>query len=611
MPPSESCRLPSSPKALAGALFALCLLGAAVAGRAADRGPKGLGLLLSPSAVHPGDTVRVLAVSETAVDRGRISVLGPAGGVPPFAETSGGGPPFWWKAEFKAEAPGIYTVSLNQKKEAVIVRRVEVRAAKDPAPGKAQAAEPPASWDLTTENLYSAWVESLFSNDDERSSWKALHDVIREPRNNVLYNRLGRGEDDPAGPEPVIMEPDCADAPYFLRAYFAWKLGLPLGYRACSRGSLSRAPRCPDWTGTDFGRGAKEGTRAFNRLLSEVKNAIHSGTARTLLEDEASDYYPVALTRERLRPGVVFADPYGHTLILVRWRAQKDGSPGELLAMDAQPDGTIGLRRFWRGNFLFETREVIGNPGFKAFRPIRRDAGGLRPLGNDQILRSADYGGFSLEQKNMAARTFYDRLQKLINPEPLDPAVALRDLSAAFYEQLLTRILSVSNAQDYLKAHPGTVVPMPASAAGVFQDLGDWENYSTPNRDMRLLIAMDVLRGFPEEVVRTPESYLIGRRDPGRVRRELEASLARWARETTFSYTRSDGKPQVLSVADIFDRTAALEIAYNPNDCVEVRWGAPEGSAERSVCGRRAPVLQRQRMEALRRWFHERRRPAT
>ena len=45
------------------------------------------------------------------------------------------------------------------------------------------------------------------------------------------------------------------------------------------------------------------------------------------------------------------------------------------------------------------------------------------------------------------------------------------------------------------------------------------------------------------------------------------------------TYTRSDGAPQKLTVADMLARRAALEIAYNPNDCVEVRWGAARGDA--------------------------------
>ncbi|HVZ33366.1 MAG TPA: hypothetical protein VG963_13130, partial [Polyangiaceae bacterium] len=54
---------------------------------------------------------------------------------------------------------------------------------------------------------------------------------------------------------------------------------------------------------------------------------------------------------------------------------------------------------------------------------------------------------------------------------------------------------------------------------------------------------------------------------------------------------------------------AALETAYNPNDCVEARWGAPEGSPERTTCKRVAPAEQTASMERYRPWFHKRERP--
>lgn len=569
------------------------------------------GLLVSPRDIEPGKTVRVLAVSEKPLESARIAVQGPSRIVKVANVRKGGGPPYWWSVEFTAEAPGAYAVSLSRKGEILISRNIEAPPAESLENAGSSRPKPESEWDRRTENLYAAWVESLFTGFDERDSWKALHEVVRNAKTNVLYDHLGLGEDDPESRTAVIMEPDCADAPYFLRAYFAWKMRLPFGFRRCTRGSLGQSPRCPDWTSTGFKPGAKDEVRAFDRLLAEVMDAVHSGTARTLLEDEAGDYYPVALTRESLRPGVVFADPYGHTLVLVRWQAQTRDAPGRLLAADAQPDGTIGLRRFWRGNFLFETRGVIGNPGFKAFRPIRREGGRLRPLSNDEIRRSPDYGDFSLQQKDLAAQAFYDIMQRLINPQPLDPVTALRDLAAAFQEQLLTRVISVANAEEYMKAHPGAIIPMPSSPTGVFQNLGQWEDYSTPNRDMRLLIAMDVLLGFPEEIVRSPESYILPKGDADPVKRKLEDILRRWARETTFTYTKSDGRPQVLTVERILERSPALETAYNPNDCVEIRWGAPEGSAERASCSRRAPAWQRRRMESLRSWFHRRLRPPT
>jgi len=598
--------------ALALSLLLIQSLAAAPRPQTARSAGENFGLLISPRAIKPGDSVHILAVSESAVESGRLEVKGPAGDARLSAMRNGGGPPFWWSAEFAAETSGPYTVRLVREKTVLAGREVKLA---PPASGRPKAGLGwviEKEWDRATENLYAAWVEALFNQDDERSSWKALHEVTQDPHKNVLHDHLGLGEDDPGGKNAVHMMPDCADAPYFLRAYFAWKMRLPFGFRQCSRGTLSKAPRCPDlftnasqeWTGGE--------TRAFNRFLGRVMNAIHSGTARTLLEDEESDHYPVPLTRDTLRPGVVFADPYGHTLILVRWQAQTEDKPGQLLAADAQPDGTIGLRRFWRGNFLFNTKGIIGNPGFKAFRPIRKERGGLHPLRNDELQDNPDFVPFSLEQKNMDVEAFYDTMDRLINPAPLDPATALRELFTAFHEQLLTRVLSVSNAEEYMASHRGAVVPMPAGTAAVFQDLGQWEDYSTPNRDMRLLIAMDVLLSFPDRVARAPQSYVLPkRRTLEQVKQELEALLGRWSREATITYIRSNGKPQVLTVEEILKRGDALEMAYNPNDCIEIRWGAPEGSPERAACGRRAPLAQQERMRTLRAWFHKRLRPPT
>jgi hypothetical protein len=59
----------------------------------------------------------------------------------------------------------------------------------------------------------------------------------------------------------------------------------------------------------------------------------------------------------------------------------------------------------------------------------------------------------------------------------------------------------------------------------------------------------------------------------------------------------------------VVDRAGSLELAYNPNDCVEARWGAPAGSDEGSTCKGHAPSAQVAKMTAYRSWFHERKRP--
>lgn len=574
-------------------------------------GKQEIAFLISPENIRIGKNVRVLVASEINIAGAEIAVTGPSGRLHVANRRSGGGPPFWWSGEAEVIEKGAYAAALLQGNKSLGSRDFRVPASKSENVKNQGIWSTQGEWDRAAENLYSAWLESLFQDAAEEASWKSLHAVTQDRDRNILHDSLSLGEDDPGGKTSIVMEPDCADAPLFLRAYFAWKMRLPFGFHKCTRGSLYKAPECREWLSNSIGAGQRDETQAFNYFLRVLLDAIHSGTARTLLESEKSDYYPVPLTREDLRPGIVFADPYGHTLVLVRWLSQTAGRPGQVYAIDAQPDGTIGLRRFWQGNFLFETAAVVGNPGFKAFRPIIQAAGKWRPMTNAEIQKSPDYGNFSLQQKNLGSSEFYDIMERLINPEPLDPETAFHDLFMAFHEQLVTRVLSVANGEQYMASHPGAVIPMPSGAA-VFQDVGLWEDYSTPNRDMRLLIAMDVLLGFPEKIIRSPLSYKCPRdKTPQQVKKELESLQQKWAREMSIVYTRSDGVPRTLTVEEILKRKEALEMAYNPNDCPEIRWGAPESSEELSTCRRRAPGSQREKMKSLRHWFRDRRRPPT
>jgi hypothetical protein len=563
-------------------------------------------LLVSPEAPRPDGSLRVLAVFENDARNVRVSLRGPTGVLEPHKATRGGGPPFWVAAEFLPGPGGLYSVALIEGRDSIEARTVAVGRGSAPGAGSPGVEARAKGWTWAEENLYASWIEALFADADERSTWKALHEVLHDPARNVLYDHLGLGEDEASGPNSVAMTPDCADNPYFLRAYFAWKLGLPFGFHETSWGSLETAPRGLRWRTETFPAGLEE----FRRLLATLKNSVHAGNGRTALRADATDYYPLPLTRRALKPGTVYADPYGHTLTLVRWVPQTGKRPGLLLAVDAQPDGTIGVKRFWKGNFLFTTEGVVGEPGFKAFRPLVLENGRPRPLTNREIAASPDFGDFSLEQEKMTGEAFYATMEKLINPEPLDAESAFEDLFRALHEQLIVRVDSVANGEAYMTAHPGTVIPMP-SGKGVFQALGLWEDYSTPNRDLRLLIAIDTILEFPDKVARDPRAYDIsGGKSPQDVRRELLGLQRKRAAGLSVTYRRSDGSPQTLTLADIFMRKEAFEMGYNPNDSVEVRWGAPEGSEERSTARRRAPASQLEKMKALRPWFHKRLRPS-
>ncbi|MFA5816104.1 MAG: hypothetical protein WC865_10830 [Bacteroidales bacterium] len=569
-------------------------------------------LLVSPKNPQPGQAFRVLAVGGKSIRKARIVVSGPSGSTESRKSRNGDGLPFWRIDEFEAGSAGKYRVNLINNKKTVSNQEFTVSAGKPSLQSSGVIWKTGCGWGSETEALYSAWINALFYDADERSSWPALHEVTQNPERNILYNHLSLGEDDPAGKTKVIMEPDCADNPFYMRAYFAWKLGLPFGYHECDRGYLGRAPQTGRWIMIESPTSKTHPVLAFNAFLRRVMDGIHSGTARTALKDESSDYYPVPLTREALRPGVVFADPYGHTLILVRWVPQSRNRPGVLLSVDAQPDGTVAIKRFWKGNFLFTTTEVIGEPGFKAFRPIVIKSGQPRMLKNEEISAEPGLIPFSLQQKGMTGDAFYHTMERIINPKPLDPETALLDLIQALHEQLIVRVTSVANGDAYMKSHPGDVIAMPGRPAGVFQAGGKWEDFSTPNRDLRLLIAMDAILDFPDKIVRSPGDYKLSKlSSPEQVKKKLEALLARKVTELSITYIRTNGTKQTLTIEEILKRKDAFEMAYNPNDGIEIRWGAPENSEERSTCRRHVPAGQLEKMRSVRVWFQKRLHPPT
>ena len=604
-----------------------------------------LAVLPSPLAPWKGAPLRAILAAEKPLE-GELSLIAPDGSVAATSRERHGGPPYFWFAEVASPAAGTWHVQLARDHApgecSTIRREIAVRGDQPPRLSKTEGSLWPLrnTWNCSTENLYSAWIEKLFDDPLEAApSWKALHEVLRDRSRNFLFNHLSLGEDQMG----LIIRPDCADLPYFLRAYFAFKMGLPFGYAKCSRGGGGNGPTCHAWWNIQKEEPAPVpveqniASRSLMGMLpppaprpvstappkrppglaasfghyvgTTVADGVHSGSARTALSDENTDYYPVPLTQDTLRPGTIFADPYGHVLVIARRVAQSEGEAGVILAVDGQPDGTVARKRFWRGNFLFAQDHALGGPGFKRFRPIVRDKnGGLRRLSNAEIANDPQYGDFSLDQAKLGIDDFYDRMDDVMSPSPLDPLRAMKEAITSLEEQVKTRVTSVENGRKYQSSGRGDA-EMPDGAT-IFETTGAWEDFATPSRDLRLLIAMDVVRGFPERVARRPERYAMpSGKSVADVKAELESVLASELAARKFSYPRSDGSAWTLALKDVLERATDLEMAYNLNDCVELRWGAPEKSEEASTCKRHAPGAQRAKMTQYRGWFHERRRP--
>jgi hypothetical protein len=643
-----------------------------------------IAVLSSPIAPWKGAPLRVVFAAEKPLE-GELSLIAPNGSVAAKSHERQGGPPYFWFAEVASPVAGTWHAKLERDRApagcSAIAREIAVRAVEPPRPHATEGTLWPLrnTWNRATENLFSAWIEKLFDAPlDEAPSWRALHEVLRDRSRNFLFNYLGLGEDQMG----LIIRPDCADLPYFLRAYFAFKMGLPFGYSKCSRGGGGQPPKCYAWWNIQnleppkqpdpellplpeveaaqapvpgaaqrpgfaasfsphLGWSAPNGVQpaaartppavqsptsqstlslegakrlglasAFGHYVrGPVADGVHSGSARTSATDENTDYYPVSLNENELRPGTVYADPYGHVLMLARRVAQAEGEAGVLLAVDAQPDGTVARKRFWRGNFLFAQNPALGSPGFKRFRPIIREKNGtLRRLSNAEIAKNPQYGDYSLDQSRLGVEDFYDRMDDVMSPAPLDPLRAMKEAITSLEEQVKARVTSVENGRKFQSSGRADA-DMPEGAA-IFETTGAWEDFATPSRDLRLLIAIDVVREFPDRVARRPERYAMpAGKTVSVVKSELASVLASELASRTFSYMRSNGSAWTLTLKDVIARSPELEMAYNLNDCVELRWGAPEKSDEASTCKRHASPAQHAKMTEYRPWFHERRRP--
>jgi hypothetical protein len=573
----------------------------------------------SPARPRPGQPLRITVIADENLAAAGIELVQAEGRMPVSGVTAWGGPPYAWSVSIDAAPAGVRRFLLTSGNPARPFACGEVTVAE---PSKTDGATTIATgvwtitraWDREMEDLYSTWVARLFLVDPgAKAGWRPLHQVLRDPKRNLLYGNLGLREDDPRSKVKVVLTPDCADTPFFLRAYFSWKLGLPFAMRRCLRGDSIHGPSCeaepvtnltPEW---DDVNGVID---RFNRFVGlTVANTVHSGTVRTLPEDDTSDLYPVALTQDALRPGTVFADPNGHVLVVTRWIPGTAERMGMLLAVDAHPDYTVSHKRFSTANFYFAAHLRTG--GFKAFRPAVYEHGKVRLVTNAELAADPDYANRSLDQYRFTETSdFYRTVDQLLNPIPLDPVQAYRSHMEALIELLEERVAAVQVGIDYQQANGWTKIEMPEGGE-IFETTGPWEDYSTPARDLRLLLAMDELLQFPRYVQDNVEIFRIpAGKTMAQVRSDLDAEWERSRDELSITYHRSDRSPWTITLGQLMDRMKSLEQSYNPNDCPEIRWGATPGSAEASTCTRRAPYDQRKKMEMYQIWHSERRRPS-
>src|ERR1700747_1676852 len=112
--------------------------------------------------------------------------------------------------------------------------------------------------------------------------------------------------------------------------------------------------------------------------------------------------------------------------------------------------------------------------------PVPRLANGAtRRLSNAEIAKNPQYADFSLDQSQLGVEDFYDRMDDVMSPSPLDPTRAMKEAITSLEEQAKARVTSVENGRKFQNSKRGEAT-MPDGPA-IFETSGAWEDFSTPS----------------------------------------------------------------------------------------------------------------------------------
>ncbi len=463
-------------------------------------------------------------------------------------------------------------------------------------------AAPSADWKITQPNwteqheaLFGQFVTQI-ANAVEKRQCGTVAQCLQSPAN-MYYGT------DPSG---LRYYADCADFPYYLRAYFAWKNGLPFSYeREVAPRPLPTGEKVTDVRYSPLGNIVTKRTDLVTKKILLFKNSypnavdvlnsafadfVSTASYRMSGLDESemyTDLYPVKVSRDAIRPGTVVYDPNGHAALIY-----KVTDEGRIFYVDAHPDNSLTTG-------LFTPKFSRSNPtqgaGFKNFRPLmlvdsKPDSSGIYsggkivgatnyqlPLfGTEQFMgTNPDPAGDWKQGKfilNNQATNFYDyvRLKLTIGAQHLNPIEDMKSLVADICSSLKDRVAAVDAARTsgvQLKPHPDRL------PINIYGSEGEWEAYATPSRDARLKVSFADLLNSTRSTIEKYRAH-----DPsikysgGNLAQDLFQTYAQAATACQFSYTTSNGKSVLMNLEAARQRLFAM--SFDPYHCVESRWGA-------------------------------------
>lgn len=408
-------------------------------------------------------------------------------------------------------------------------------------------------WTDQDEQVYGDFVARL-----GESGHPNLNRFIRDSRQNPLY-----GVED----MNFNLSPDCADFPYLVRAYVAYKLRLPFGYvceitkesRGDERYSRGNRPKCFK---------DQDSFTSPQRLFGNV-TLINSGYYRMAPEVDNGDTYPVRIGPDTIRPGTIYYDPNGHVALVY-----KVTDDGRIRLIDAHPDRSVS-RPWFGGKFALGSRDQGG--GFRKWRPVwYGNDGQTHRLSNHNIKdysSDAQYMGM-YEFQGMNGLSYFDYVRASLSSRGgrVRPLEDFRAMMEDVHEDIRYRALAVElciQAGIHRKPHPGSL------PWNIYGTDGEWESFSTPSRDARLKVAF---KEFFSQTARMVQMAAQG--DPsieysgpaGQLAGELLSIYDSLSPRLTVTYENSAGTPVTLTFHQVLERL--FDLSFDPYHAVEYRWGA-------------------------------------
>ncbi len=446
------------------------------------------------------------------------------------------------------------------------------------------------SWSSTDERNYASFISALGN-----SGCNTIASCLKNPANPY------RGTDSPNS----RFWSDCAKFPYLLRAYFAWKNSLPFSYvsdvqavegkggdlRYSPKGNRATARHDVINSGTPT-----DGLRAVNDMMNSVNTAMFRyDPSYDFKNGMGFDFYPVAVTRDAIRPGTMIYDPNGHVAVI--YKVEDDG---RIRFFDAHPDNSVSHGVY--GEKFVRSSPGMG-AGFKNFRPLMLVGSTSTPAGDfigGKVVAAANaqLALYSTEQffgTNQVAGS-WSKGTFVINGSPLDyydfvrtrmaqgelkyhPVEEMANGMDALCQDLRDRVSAVETgikAGMDRKDHPANL------PSNIFGTDGDWESFSSPSRDARLKTSFLELRTNAEKFVK-----LYGQNSPRieykgtNLGADLRAAYEKSAKACVITYARTDGSNVKMDFDEVQKRL--YKLSFDPYSCPELRWGATT-TAELNTC---------------------------